>query len=74
MFRLGKISFAFNILVNNLFDAGFMYGTAVSILSQTWKHGEQLRRWHNKETQIGNEGDIANEKGGTLNPALLTIG
>lgn len=26
---------------------GPMYGSAVSILSQCWKHGEQLRRWHN---------------------------
>jgi hypothetical protein len=53
---------------------GFMYGAAVSTLSQTWKHGEQLRRWHNKETQLGNEGDIANEKGGVLNPAVLRLG
>lgn len=27
---------------------GFQYGYAVSILSQTWKHGEELRKWHNK--------------------------
>jgi hypothetical protein len=53
---------------------GFMYGCAVSVLSKTWKHGEALRRWHNKETQIGTEGDKANESGGVLNPALLNIG
>jgi hypothetical protein len=53
---------------------GFMYGAAVSMLSQCWKHGEGLRRWHNKETQIGTEGDEANESGGVLNPALLNIG
>lgn len=53
---------------------GFMYGAAVSILSQAWQHGEALRRWHNLATQIGNEGEKANESGGTLNPALLNIG
>jgi hypothetical protein len=52
---------------------GFMYGAAVSILSKVWKHGEDLRRWHNLKTQIRNEGEIANESGGTLNPALLTL-
>jgi hypothetical protein len=53
---------------------GFMYGAAVSMLAQCWEHGEQLRRWHNLDTQIGNEGEKANESGGTLNPALLNIG
>lgn len=53
---------------------GFMYGCAVSILSQVWEHGEELRRWHNLATQIGKEGERANENGGTLNPALLVIG
>lgn len=53
---------------------GFMYGCAVSILGQVWESGEQLRRWHNLDTQIGNEGEKANESGGTLNPALLNIG
>ena len=53
---------------------GFMYGLAVSILSQVWVHGEALRMWHNLGTQIGNEGERANETGGTLNPALLNIG
>lgn len=53
---------------------GFMYGAAVSILSQVWEHGEALRRWHNLNTQLGNEGERANESGGVLNPALLNIG
>jgi hypothetical protein len=53
---------------------GFMYGCAVSLLAQCWVHGEELRRWHNKDTQIGTEGDEANERGGTLNPAMLSIG
>jgi hypothetical protein len=53
---------------------GFMYGCAVSVLSHVWVHGEELRQWHNKDTQIGDEGDKANETGGVLNPALVRIG
>lgn len=53
---------------------GFMYGAAVSMLSEVWVHGEALRRWHNKDTQLGDEGDRANEAGGVLNPALLSMG
>lgn len=45
---------------------GFMYGCAVSILSDCWEYGEILRKWHNKE--YGYEGD------GVVNPAILTIG
>lgn len=44
---------------------GFMYGCAVQALSNYWKHGEELRKWHNKE--YGHEGN------GIVNPALLTI-
>ena len=44
---------------------GFMYGCAVSILSQCWKYGEELRKWNNKEYNY--EGD------GVVNPAVLTI-
>ena len=53
---------------------GFMYGCAVSILAECWAHGEELRKWHNLDTQLGNEGEKANESGGTLNPAILNIG
>lgn len=53
---------------------GFMYGCAVSVLASCWKHGEDLRRWHNLKTQIRNEGERANENGGVLNPALLSVG
>lgn len=51
---------------------GFMYGCAVSALARFWEHGEDLRKWHNKEH---NRADL-NEKegGGTANPAVLTIG
>jgi hypothetical protein len=53
---------------------GFMYGCAVSVLSHCWKHGEELRRWHNLKTQIKDEGERANDSGGVLNPALLSVG
>ncbi len=53
---------------------GFMYGCAVSFLAKFWVHGEDLRRWHNLDTQIGKEGEAANASGGVLNPALLSIG
>jgi hypothetical protein len=52
---------------------GFMYGCAVGALAKFWRHGEELRRWHNLDTQIGNEGEKANETGRTLNPALLCV-
>lgn len=53
---------------------GFMYGCAVSVLAHCWKHGEELRQWHNLKTQIRDEGTRANESGGVLNPALLSVG
>jgi len=45
---------------------GFMYGCAVSMLAKCWKHGEELRKWHNKE--YNHEGE------GVVNPAVMTIG
>lgn len=49
---------------------GFMYGCAVDSLAHHWVYGEELRRWHNRDCQIGTEGDRANETGGVLDPAL----
>lgn len=53
---------------------GFMYGCVVAMLADGWEHGEELRRWHNLKTQIGNEGEKANERGTVLNPAILCLG
>jgi len=53
--------------------SGASYGFACEVLAHVWKHGERFRRWHNLGTQIGNEGERANEEGGVLNPAFLTI-
>lgn len=44
---------------------GYMYGAAVSILSTYWEHGEDLRKWHNKEYEYVGDG--------VVNPAILTI-
>lgn len=44
----------------------FMYGMAVSILSHHWKHGKELKKWHNKK--YGNE-----DADGVVNPAILTV-
>jgi len=52
---------------------GFMYGMAVNILSQCWEHGEALRRWHNLQYQINDEGERANESGGVINPAVMVV-
>lgn len=45
---------------------GFQFGCAVSTLSQTWKHGAELRKAHNKSYGVESEE-------GTVNPAILTI-
>jgi hypothetical protein len=50
---------------------GFTYGAAVSILAAVWECGEELRKWHNLDIQIRDEGEKANESGGVLNPAVL---
>ena len=52
---------------------GFQYGMCVSVVAKCWEHGEDFRVWHNLETQIGDEGERANESGGVLNPALLSV-
>ena len=44
---------------------GFMYGCAVNVLFGVWKHGEELRVWHNKQYNHLGEG--------VVNPAVLTI-
>ena len=44
---------------------GFMYGCAVSALSQFWEYGEELRKWHNKGYNY--------EGNGVVNPAIITF-
>ena len=44
---------------------GFMYGCAIDALSKSWKYGQELKKWHNKEW--GYEG------GGVANPAIISV-
>ena len=53
---------------------GFMAGCVAQMVSHCHSHGEEFRRSWNRETQIGDEGDKANESGGVLNPTILHIG
>ncbi len=46
---------------------GFMYGCVVQALAHFWQHGEELRKWHNKEY------GVSEDKAGVVNPAVLTI-
>ena len=45
---------------------GFMYGAAINTLANCWKHGEELRVYHNNK--YGHKGK------GTVNPAVITVG
>ena len=45
---------------------GYMYGVAISCLSEVWEYGEDLRKWHN--SQMGQP-----EAKGTINPAIISI-
>ncbi len=47
--------------------SGFMYGAAVHTLANSWKYGDQLRKWHNEKHGGTSETE------GTVNPAVLTI-
>lgn len=52
---------------------GFMSGCVASMVSEVHSRGEEFRRKWNKDNQIHDEGDKANDSGGVLNPALLSI-
>lgn len=49
---------------------GFMYGCATQALNAFWVHGDELRRLHNADYGVTEE----KAKGGTVNPAVLTVG
>jgi len=55
------------------YDTSLEADTEGITLYKVWEHGEQLRKWHNLQTQIGTEGEKANEEGAILNPAILEI-
>ena len=45
---------------------GFQYGLALNAISNCWKYGDELRKWHNK--QFGCE-----DSEGVVNPAVINI-
>jgi hypothetical protein len=53
---------------------GFMAGCVAQMVSHCHSRGEEFRRKWNVDNQIRDEGEKANESGGVLNPAVLTIG
>ena len=53
---------------------GFMAGAVASMISACHSRGDEFRRKWNGDNQIADEGDKANESGGVLNPALLSVG
>ncbi len=63
--RIEDIAEKLSFKANDECITGFMYGCAVSILSQCWEYGEQLRKWHNKKYNYSGDG--------VVNPAVLKI-
>jgi len=53
---------------------GFMAGCAAQMISKFHNRGDEFRRAWNKDNQIQDEGEKANESGGVINPALVTVG
>lgn len=49
---------------------GYMHGAAVLGLAHFWVHGDALRVWHNAKHGVTED----KAQGGTVNPAILTIG
>lgn len=72
--RIADIAHECSHLADEEGITGFMYGCAVSTLAQVWIHGEALRLWHNLKHQLRDEGQRANDNGGVLNPAVLSVG
>jgi hypothetical protein len=65
---------SFNVINDSLTPwnlTALQYSACVAVLSGSWEHGETLRRWHNLATQVGTEGEEANEKGGILNAGII---
>lgn len=52
---------------------GFMAGCVAQMISAFHSRGEEFRKHWNLDTQINVEGQQANDSGGVLNPALLTV-
>lgn len=54
---------------------GFMYGLAVQLLGEVWKHGDALLLWHNQRTAATKAlAEDGASKGLAVNPAQVTLG
>lgn len=52
--------------------SGFSHGLAVAFLCRYWKHGEELRRWHNRQYGVSDD-ESKTHKGKVVNPAIIRI-
>ena len=52
---------------------GFMAGCVAQMVSECHERGEEFRKQWNKDNQIKDEGDRANNSGGVINPAVISI-
>lgn len=50
-----------------------MAGCVAQMVSECHERGEEFRKQWNKDNQIKDEGDKANDSGGVLNPAIISI-
>jgi hypothetical protein len=53
--------------------SGFMAGAVAEMISRCHERGEEFRQLWNEENQISAEEERANDRGGVLNPALISI-
>ena len=72
--RLEDIARPCSVRADDLGVTGHMYSASVFFLSSVWEHGEELRRWHNKDVGGEEAGEKANKAGVVINPAILTVG
>ena len=63
--RIEDVAEKLSFKANEECITGFMYGCAVTILSECWIYGEELRTWHNKKYNYNGDG--------VVNPAVLKI-
>ncbi|MFH0905233.1 MAG: hypothetical protein V1826_00720 [bacterium] len=52
-------------------SGGAMSCGVIPLLVKLWDYGEDFRRWHNRQTQVGREGEHANKTGGILDASVI---
>lgn len=73
-YELEEIAEMTSFLADEEGITGFMYNCAVQTLNACWIYGDDLRRWHNLDVQLQDEGETTNLTGGMLNSATFNIG